>query len=84
MRLQIMSERLVKKLGAYLERGRAQLQPPEEETAVFLGRTGMRLSTQAVKARLRALGERAGLSQIVHPRLLARSGQVHRKEQSFE
>ncbi len=77
VRIVSMGKGLTWKLAVYLEEGRAQLSPPADERAVFLNRSGQRLSAYAVQARLRAMGERAGLSQTVHPRLLARSGQAH-------
>ena len=76
------SDRLSERLTAYLERGREHLRPPIEEKAVFLYRAGLRLSAYAVQARLRNMGERAGLAQALHPRLLARSGSSHRGSQS--
>ncbi len=77
-RVEGVSDRLSERLRAYLEQGREHLRPPVEEKAVFLNRAGLRLSAYAVLARLRNMGERAGLAQALHPKLLARSGSSHR------
>lgn len=73
---QVLRPRLAEALTAYLERERGR--SLEGERAVFTTGSGLRLSTDAIGARLRALGKLAGLSQSLSARLLVRSGRVHR------
>lgn len=77
-RLHALTDRLAEVLSPYLERGRPLLRPRAGEPAVFLTRSGLRLGSDAIGARIQALGQRAGLETTVHPRLLVRSGQAHR------
>jgi len=74
-----VTARLATALSAYLERGRSLLGPAAGEKAVFLTRSGGRLGPDAIAARIKSLGQRAGLAQTLHPRLLVASGQAHRR-----
>jgi site-specific recombinase XerD len=63
-------------LRAYLERGRAALQA-EPEPALFLSKTGRRLSTSDVRRRLRAWARHARTQGAVNPHALRHSFATH-------
>ncbi|WP_077003370.1 tyrosine recombinase XerC [Variovorax sp. KK3] len=55
----------------------ARLRDPAAAAALFIGRTGMRLSSQAVWRQLRGRGLKAGLATPVHPHMLRHSFASH-------
>jgi len=55
----------------------AQLHDPAGAAALFIGRTGMRLSSQAVWRQLRRRSLKAGLAAPVHPHMLRHSFASH-------
>jgi integrase/recombinase XerC/integrase/recombinase XerD len=63
-------------IRAYLERGRPAL-AQEPETALFLSKTGRRLSTSDVRRRLRAWARHAHTQGAVHPHALRHSFATH-------
>jgi integrase/recombinase XerC len=63
------------------ERVRTEL-APEGEKAIFLSRTGKRLSRRSVQARLQQWGIKKGLSEHVHPHMLRHSFASHLLESS--
>lgn len=60
---------------------RAELVKPGEE-ALFLGKTGKRLSTRSVQLRMEKLGREQGCDQRLHPHLLRHSFASHMLESS--
>jgi integrase/recombinase XerC/integrase/recombinase XerD len=63
-------------IRAYLERGRPAL-AQEPETALFLSKTGRRLSTSDVRRRLRAWARHTHTQGAVHPHALRHSFATH-------
>lgn len=63
------------------ERVRGEFTPVEEQ-ALFVGRTGRRLSRRSVQARVRQWGVKQGLSEHVHPHMLRHSFASHLLESS--
>jgi integrase/recombinase XerC/integrase/recombinase XerD len=59
-------EPALRAVGRYLERGRAALAGESEESALFLSKTGRRLSTSDVRRRLRVWARHAGAISTVH------------------
>jgi len=64
-------------LGRYVERARPTLRSDPAETALFLSKSGRRLSTSDVRRRLRVWGRRAALQGGVHPHALRHSFATH-------
>jgi site-specific recombinase XerD len=64
-------------LTAYLERGRPALEAAETHPALFLSKSGRRLSTSDVRRRLRAWARHAATQGIVHPHALRHSFATH-------
>jgi site-specific recombinase XerD len=64
-------------LGRYLERGRAALAGAEPATALFLSKSGRRLSTSDVRRRLRGWARHAATQGHVHPHALRHSFATH-------
>jgi integrase/recombinase XerC/integrase/recombinase XerD len=64
-------------LARYLERGRPALRGPVEDPALFLSRSGRRLSTSDVRRRLRRWAGRVGLADLPSPHALRHSFATH-------
>jgi integrase/recombinase XerC/integrase/recombinase XerD len=64
-------------LGRYLERGRPVLAGAEAVTALFLSKSGRRLSTSDVRRRLRGWARTAATQGHVHPHALRHSFATH-------
>ncbi len=67
-------------LSQYIERGRPQLAAPSPQAALFLNRSGGRLSVRSVQEIVRRAGVAAGILQRVHPHLLRHSFATHMLE----
>lgn len=63
-------------LGRYLQRGRPAL-ASGKETALFLNRSGGRLTVRSIQQLVRKYAVKAGLPQAVHPHLLRHSFATH-------
>ena len=74
-----VGEQAGRALGAYLERGRPLLERQGEtgERAIFLSKSGRRLSTADVRRRLRAWTRRAGTASGATPHTLRHSFATH-------
>ncbi len=72
-----IGEPALRAIQAYLERARSALQSDVDEPALFLTRTGRRLSTSDVRRRLRAWARRAHTQGTVHPHALRHSFATH-------
>ena len=70
-------EPALRAVGAYLERGRPALQGSEAEPALFLSKSGRRLSTSDVRRRLRTWARHAATQGHVHPHALRHSFATH-------
>jgi site-specific recombinase XerD len=66
-------------LRAYLDGGRPELATGAEE-ALFLNRSGNRLTSRSIQRIARKMGMQAGISQPVHPHLLRHSFATHMLE----
>jgi integrase/recombinase XerC/integrase/recombinase XerD len=64
-------------LGRYVERARPTLRSEPGEPALFLSKSGRRLSTSDVRRRLRVWARRAALQGGVHPHALRHSFATH-------
>lgn len=64
-------------IAAYIERGRGALAVDPGEPALFLSKSGRRLSTSDVRRRVRVWARRAELSGGVHPHALRHSFATH-------
>jgi site-specific recombinase XerD len=64
-------------IGRYLERARSALDGGEGESALFLSKTGRRLSTSDVRRRLRTWARHAASQGAVHPHALRHSFATH-------
>jgi site-specific recombinase XerD len=64
-------------LGSYLERGRTALTGHGDERALFLSKSGRRLSTSDVRRRLRGWVRHAATQGAVHPHALRHSFATH-------
>ena len=64
-------------LARYLERGRPALAAGDGEPALFLSKSGRRLSTSDVRRRLRVWATRTGLAAIPSPHALRHSFATH-------
>ena len=70
-------EPALRALAAYLERGRPALASEDAERALFISKSGRRLSTSDVRRRLRAWARHAGAQVGVHPHALRHSFATH-------
>src|SRR5919199_6653356 len=70
-------EPALKSLAAYLERGRPALAADDGHPALFLSKSGRRLSTSDVRRRLRAWARHAAAQGSVHPHALRHSFATH-------
>ena len=64
-------------VSRYLERGRPTLMTDPAEAALFLSKTGRRLSTSDVRRRLRVWARHARTQGAVHPHALRHSYATH-------
>jgi integrase/recombinase XerC/integrase/recombinase XerD len=76
-RLVPVGEQAIRALERYLERGRPVLGDGRAETALFLSKSGRRLSTSDVRRRLRAWTLRASVQAGVSPHWLRHSFATH-------
>jgi site-specific recombinase XerD len=72
-----VGEPALRAVAAYLERGRPALDAGEGETALFISKSGRRLSTSDVRRRLRAWARHASAQAGVHPHALRHSFATH-------
>jgi integrase/recombinase XerC/integrase/recombinase XerD len=70
-------EPALRALASYLERGRAALTAGDEEAALFLSKSGRRLSTSDVRRRLRVWTARSGMAGAPSPHALRHSFATH-------
>jgi site-specific recombinase XerD len=70
-------EPALRAVARYLERGRAALKGAAEEPALFLSKSGRRLSTSDVRRRLRVWARHAAAQGAVHPHALRHSYATH-------
>jgi site-specific recombinase XerD len=72
-----VGEHAVRAVGRYLERARGALDAGGGERALFLSKTGRRLSTSDVRRRLRTWARHAAAQGAVHPHALRHSFATH-------
>jgi integrase/recombinase XerC/integrase/recombinase XerD len=72
-----VGEPALRALAAYLERGRPALEAGDGHPALFLSKSGRRLSTSDVRRRLRAWARHASAQAGVHPHALRHSFATH-------
>ena len=72
-----VGEPALRSIAAYLERGRPALQSAEPDPALFLSKSGKRLSTSDVRRRLRVWARHASTQTGVHPHALRHSFATH-------
>ena len=70
-------EPALRALARYLERARGALADDQQERALFLSKSGRRLSTSDIRRRLRMWGRHASLQGGVHPHALRHSFATH-------
>jgi site-specific recombinase XerD len=70
-------EPALRAVARYLERGRAALKGAADEPALFLSKSGRRLSTSDVRRRLRVWARHAMTQGTVHPHALRHSYATH-------
>jgi site-specific recombinase XerD len=70
-------EPALKALATYLERARPALQSADKSPALFLSKSGNRLSTSDVRRRLRVWARHAGTQTGIHPHALRHSFATH-------
>ncbi len=70
-------EHSLRSLGRYLERARGTLASDPAEPALFLSKSGRRLSTSDVRRRLRTWARHAAAQGAVHPHALRHSFATH-------
>ena len=70
-------EHALRQVGRYLERARPALQGGDGEAALFLSKSGRRLSTSDVRRRLRVWARHAAHQGAVHPHALRHSFATH-------
>ena len=76
-RLVPAGEPALRALARYLERSRAALAPAHDEPALFVSKSGRRLSTSDVRRRLRVWARHAAVQGGVHPHALRHSFATH-------
>jgi site-specific recombinase XerD len=76
IRLVPVGEPALRTLGRWLDQGRPALRR-DDEPALFLSKSGRRLSTSDVRRRLQGWGRRAALQAGVHPHALRHSFATH-------
>jgi site-specific recombinase XerD len=72
-----VGEHALAAIGRYLERSRGALDAGQQEPALFLSKTGRRLSTSDVRRRLRTWARHAASQGAVHPHALRHSFATH-------
>jgi site-specific recombinase XerD len=72
-----VGEHALKSIATYLERARPALQSAEPDPALFLSKSGRRLSTSDVRRRLRVWARHASAHTGVHPHALRHSFATH-------
>ncbi len=73
-----IGEIAVKSLTDYIDRGRVKLAlPSDNETALFVSKTGKRLMTSDIRRRLRTWVQKAAMQAHVHPHALRHSFATH-------
>lgn len=72
-----VGEHALAAVGRYLERARGALDAGSDEPALFLSKTGRRLSTSDVRRRLRTWARHAAAQGAVHPHALRHSFATH-------
>jgi integrase/recombinase XerC/integrase/recombinase XerD len=72
-----IGEPALRAVAAYLERGRPALDGGDGEPALFISKSGRRLSTSDVRRRLRAWARHASAQAGVHPHALRHSFATH-------
>jgi integrase/recombinase XerC/integrase/recombinase XerD len=72
-----VGEAAVRALTRYVERARPTLEAERSEPALFISKSGRRLSTSDVRRRLRVWSRRAALQGGVHPHALRHSFATH-------
>src|ERR671923_1289881 len=72
-----VGEHALRAVGRYLERARGTLDSGSGEPALFLSKTGRRLSTSDVRRRLRTWARHAAAQGAVHPHALRHSFATH-------
>jgi integrase/recombinase XerC/integrase/recombinase XerD len=72
-----VGEPALRSIARYLERGRGALAGETGETALFLSKTGRRLSTSDIRRRLRVWARHAAAQGAVHPHALRHSYATH-------
>jgi integrase/recombinase XerC/integrase/recombinase XerD len=72
-----VGEHALKAIGSYLERARPALQSADADRALFLSKSGRRLSTSDVRRRLRVWARHAATHTGVHPHALRHSFATH-------
>jgi site-specific recombinase XerD len=70
-------EPALRALARYLERARGALAQEPGEPALFLSKTGRRLSTSDIRRRLRVWARHAAVQGAVHPHALRHSFATH-------
>jgi integrase/recombinase XerC/integrase/recombinase XerD len=70
-------EPALKAVAAYLERGRPVLESADQSPALFLSKSGRRLSTSDVRRRLRVWARHAATQTGIHPHALRHSFATH-------
>ena len=70
-------EPALRALGRYLHRARATLSQDRDEPALFLSKSGRRLSTSDIRRRLRVWARHASVQGAVHPHALRHSFATH-------
>jgi integrase/recombinase XerC/integrase/recombinase XerD len=72
-----VGEHALRAVGRYLERARGTLDAGTGEQALFLSKTGRRLSTSDVRRRLRTWARHAASQGAIHPHALRHSFATH-------